>query len=210
MKLLGFFLFVFLNTWELYAQKIEYLQVIARPGDDVTSLLSLYQLNKYDCNLKSFYKINELSERQYLYANKVYFLPVRVFKYDDKSIRSTIGINNWDKAKRIQSYNVAMLKTKLRLTDYVSSKILWVPLNELDCKAAKATDKKNTPKTDKKTTTSVINRETPQTAVGNRIFPIFGKKTPAYSTSKQQIEGSGLLHCRRSWRTRPWCYWLAE
>ncbi len=198
MRLIVSSLFLLFYTWGIHAQKIEYLQVVARPGDDVGSLLSLYRLDKYDCNLNGFYKINELSKSQYLYANSVYFLPIRVFKYNGKSIRSTIGINNWDKAKRIQNYNVALLKAKLRLTDYASSKILWVPLHELDCQAPKNSlptrkelkKKSTTKESSAKSSTSIVNRETPQTAVGNRIFPIFGKKFQHIPLQSSKLKGS--------------------
>ncbi len=193
MRLIVISFFLLLSTFTLSAQKIEYLQVVARPGDDVESLLMLYKLDKHACNLTSFYKINELAKNQYLYANQVYFLPIRVFKYDGNSIRSTLGINNWDKAKRIQSYNETVLKSKLRLTDYVSSKILWVPLHELDCQAANVptkTELAEKPKEKEKPTTSVIDRVTPQTAKGNRVFPIFGKKFQHIPLESTKLKGS--------------------
>ncbi|MGB1241585.1 MAG: N-acetylmuramoyl-L-alanine amidase family protein [Chitinophagales bacterium] len=193
MRLIVISFFLLLSAATLSAQKIEYLQVVARPGDDVESLLVLYKLDKHACNLTSFYKINELAKTQYLYANQVYYLPIRVFKYNSKSIRSTLEINNWDKAKRIQGYNELVLKSKLRLTDYASSKILWVPLHELDCKATKVptrTKLTEKPKEKEKSTTSVINRETSQTAEGNRIFPIFGKKFQHIPLESTKLKGS--------------------
>lgn len=170
-------------TLGLNAQKVEYLHVVARPGDDVNSLLSLYQLDEHDCNLTSFYKINELDKGQYLYANQVYFLPIRVYKYNGTSIRSTIGIDNWEKAKRIQSFNDLMLKEKLRLTDYVASKILWVPVHELDCKAEAATE-------EKKSSILTNPNPTPDTAMGNRIFPIFGKEHQYIPLESTKLKGA--------------------
>ncbi|MGB0932091.1 MAG: N-acetylmuramoyl-L-alanine amidase family protein [Chitinophagales bacterium] len=174
--------FIFLYSWNIYAQKVEYLQVVARPGDDVVSLLSLYQLDKHACNITKFYEINELSNTQYLYANKVYFLPIRVFKYDGKSIRSTIDIDNWSKAKRIQEYNGEMLKVKLRLTDYASSKILWVANHELDCSTSLSS-------------TNNSNNILPKDKIvspspGNRIFPIFGKKYQYIPLESTELKGA--------------------
>lgn len=179
--------FFFSYSWNVHAQKVEYLKVVARPGDDAASLLSLYHLDKHACNLNNFYKINDLSNGQYLYANKVYLLPIRVYKYNDKSIRSTIGIDNWDKAKRIQDYNKGMLDVKLRLTDYLSSKILWVPNHELDCSTAS----NNTSPTDTDNTSiSVSKDKIIESGIGNRIFPIFGKKYQYIPLESTTLKGA--------------------
>ncbi|MEZ4886238.1 MAG: N-acetylmuramoyl-L-alanine amidase [Chitinophagales bacterium] len=180
MRLIIGFFFIILCSWRLQAQQgIEYLQVVARPGDDAASLMSLYQLDKYACNLTSFYKINELPNGRFLYANQVYLLPIRVFKYNGKSIRTTIGIDDWEKAVRVQNYNDEMLKQKLRLTDYIGSKILWVPVHELNCDAPA-----------EEIEPSVIDRVTPQTAEGNRIFPIFGKDYEYIPLESTKLKGA--------------------
>jgi N-acetylmuramoyl-L-alanine amidase len=56
-----------------------------------------------------------------------------IYKYNGKSIRSTVGITDYQQAVRIQKYNELMHQEGVRSTDYRDSKILWVPYHELSC-----------------------------------------------------------------------------
>lgn len=115
----------------------EYVNAIAQPGDGVYSLLSLYGLRDYPCNVELFYEINQLSSKKGLSAHKSYLLPVLVYTYNGKSIRSTLGIDDRPKAERIQAYNEQMLNTRLRQADYRDNRVLWVPYHELACPDAR-------------------------------------------------------------------------
>jgi len=109
----------------------EYHKVKARNGDGITILLQRYELHRDSRLRKAFLDLNSLKENQFLIHKKSYTLPVRLYNYDGKSIRSTIGDNDWDKAVRIQKYNEAIFSKGSRSTHYTESKILWVPLSEL-------------------------------------------------------------------------------
>lgn len=110
----------------------EYLKAVAKPGDGVISLLRTFQCYT-PCNLDHFYQINRLSRRRGLIADNIYQLPILVYQYNGRSIRSTIGIDDFPRAKRIQIYNENVHKAKLQSNDYRQSKILWVPYHFITC-----------------------------------------------------------------------------
>ena len=110
-----------------------YHSVSIKKGDGMWSLLRRYNLNHTECNIDQFYELNGLKKNSYLQAGKKYKLPVYIYNYDGKSIRSTIGIQDWDKAVRIKEYNDDLLARGLRRATYQSSKILWVPHHEISC-----------------------------------------------------------------------------
>src|SRR5688572_20946252 len=99
----------------------------AKASDGILALLNRYELEEYDCNHDKFLELNRLQKTDFLLAGKEYKLPVLVYAYNGKSIRSTIGIEDMEKAKRIANYNRVVLNRSLRKTDYESSKVLWVP-----------------------------------------------------------------------------------
>lgn len=111
-----------------------YYSVKAKSGDGVYSLLRRFKLDTGECNMEKFYEINELDEDAILHADREYKLPIFIYDYDGKSIRSTIGISDWDVAVNIKEYNQYLKDKKLRRTDYTSSKILWVPHSVINCK----------------------------------------------------------------------------
>ena len=140
-----------------YSNPIKYERhaVEAKNGDGVYSVLRRYSLVNDYCNIQEFYKINNLSKEAQLKTGKKYNIPVYIYKYDGKSIRSSIGIDDWTKAVRIKEYNEDLKNKGLRKTHYADSKILWVPHHELYCynESRNKTKKNNTieakPKTEK-------------------------------------------------------------
>ncbi|MEE9373207.1 MAG: N-acetylmuramoyl-L-alanine amidase [Saprospiraceae bacterium] len=111
-----------------------YHSVSLKKGDGMWSLLRRYNLNHSECNIDQFYELNGLEKNSYLNIGTKYKLPVYIYNYDGKSIRSTIGIQDWDKAVRIKEYNEYLISQGLRKHNYKESKILWVPHNEIQCK----------------------------------------------------------------------------
>ena len=132
MKYVHCILFLFVCT-VVFAFEPYYHSVKAQNGDGVYSLLRRYKLLDHSCNKTKFLELNNLDVKDYLKAGKTYFLPIKIFEYNGLSIRTTIGIDNWDQAVRIKEYNEKILKDNLRKTKYEDSKILWVPHHELDC-----------------------------------------------------------------------------
>ena len=110
-----------------------YHSVSIKKGDGMWSLLRRYNLNHSDCNIDQFYELNNLEKNSHLKVDKKYKIPVYIFEYDGKSIRSTIEQDDWDKAIRIKKYNDNLFRLGLRHQTYQKSKILWVPHHELSC-----------------------------------------------------------------------------
>ncbi len=129
----GIFCFM-LCASTLYGGDAPYFYSIeAKAGDGIIVLLNRYELDEYECNLGKFLELNQLKPNDYLMEGKAYKLPVLIYKYNGKSIRSTLGINDMETAKRIANYNRIVLNRNLRQNDYETSRILWVPYHELNC-----------------------------------------------------------------------------
>ena len=156
----------YLPTGFLLASDTDYYKVPALDGDGVYSLLRRYQLDRHSCNHSLFYQINNFKKGNGLIIGRYYKMPIRVYSYDGKSIRSTIGKNDWDLAKKIQQYNEDMLRDGRRRQSYQKSKKLWVPHHLLSC------DNADIPAAvDPAPVTNNLANE----AGGSRQFPIFGK-----------------------------------
>ena len=141
----------------------QYFKVAALPGDGSISMLRRYQLDKHSCNFEQFYKLNKITKKTTLVIGREYSLPILIYPFNGKSIRSTVGINDFDAALRIQKYNETMLAAQLRDQSFKKDKILWVPYHELHCaKADVAIPSPTTP-------------EPELVKTGKRVFPIFGK-----------------------------------
>lgn len=104
---------------------IKYLQIKAKKGQGVLSLMREFNLTPYSCSLDEFYKINGLKKSDGLIEGKSYFLPIIITKFDGKSIRSSLNIKDYDLAKSIENFNDINKET--RKGDFRKNKVLWVP-----------------------------------------------------------------------------------
>lgn len=109
-----------------------HLTVKALKGDGAYVLLERYQI-KSPCNLNYFYQINKLKPKQGLREGRTYYLPILVYAYNGKSIRSTTNINDRPWAENIQSFNDVMFQSGLKTGDYRKDKVLWIPYHTLKC-----------------------------------------------------------------------------
>lgn len=114
------------NNSELFTTKV-------KQGDNVEQLLSRYLLTANACNIELFCKINEVKNKHHIIPEREYKIPVRIVRYNGKSIRSTLGISDIETAKRIESYNDRIFTAGIRKTDFRKSRLLWVPLEEIEC-----------------------------------------------------------------------------
>ncbi len=103
-----------------------------RRGDGVLSLLKRYEVNT-DCGTSYFYQTNSLRKNQGLVLHKNYQLPILIFSYNGRSIRSTTGVSDYDWAVQVQQYNERMHQAGLKLGDYRQDQVLWVPCHYLNC-----------------------------------------------------------------------------
>jgi N-acetylmuramoyl-L-alanine amidase len=72
---------------------------------------------------------DKLNEDNTLLLGIDYSLPVCIFEYNGTSIRSTLGITNYARAKEIEFFNERMLAFGLQSKHFRYSKELWVPTN---------------------------------------------------------------------------------
>ena len=162
---------IFIN--DLQAQEKErFHKTVAQNGDGVYSLLRRYKLLDSPCNLERFYELNRLKRNANLAKGQSYFLPILIYEYNRKSIRSTIGIDDWDLAIRIQAYNQEMVKLTYRPQGYIDDSILWVPYHEMYCSEETKSETVEKPE-----------------SVKLRSFPIFGKKHEKVPLLNKSLEG---------------------
>lgn len=161
-----------------------YLTSIAESGENVVQLLERFGLHLYECNAKQFFEINKMAEDANLKTGKTYKLPVVIYDYNGKSIRSTTGVKNWQAAKRIEAYNRDALEQGLREDDFIRSRKLWVPWHELSCaegivdEAAPIRGKRPKP----------VPAE-PASGKDQRSFAIFGSKYAKTPLISQRLKG---------------------
>jgi N-acetylmuramoyl-L-alanine amidase len=117
----------------LVGKDMRYVEFKAKSGDATYLLFKKYELQASRCNLEHFKEINNLPGDMSLIIGKIYKLPVMVFEYNAVNIRTTIENNDFNLAKRIQTYNEEMLKKGLRDKDYREDNMLWVPYDYISC-----------------------------------------------------------------------------
>lgn len=163
----------------MIAEDLQYHQVKALPGDGIYSLLRRYELDKNSCNFDRFYELNTLKKNAALRAGQSYYLPILLYNFNGKTIRSSIGRNDWDLAIQIQEYNERMLEERLRDNSFKTDKVLWVPYHMLNCP-------------DVNLDIPAPVSEEPELAsepVGNRKFPIFGDKYAYTPLKSNKLKG---------------------
>ena len=116
-----------------FAQNPYYIKKSPLKGEGSYSFLRRYHLDDNACNMSKFLSLNNLKREDPLYFDRKYKLPILIYKYNGKSIRSTIGNNDYQLALQIKKYNETIQKEKLRKTHYTESNILWVPYGMFKC-----------------------------------------------------------------------------
>jgi len=132
--LLLLYLFLFLSAKPPEQKpKEEYISVKPKPGDGVLSLLRRYGLEKFSCDINKFYSLNNFDKTKNLRSDISYKLSMLVFKYDKKSIRSSLKIKELDRALAIQQLNDLLVKNKLKPKKFTDDLNLWAPYHEFYC-----------------------------------------------------------------------------
>lgn len=114
-----------------------FVEITAQPGDGVLAVLRTFGI-QVPCNTPEFYRINNLAPNKGLIAGRRYLLPIRVWRYDGKSIRTTLGNSDFDWAKKVQEYNEAQFAAGRKTADYRKDLQLWVPHHFTDCPGEEA------------------------------------------------------------------------
>ena len=106
----------------------DYLEVQAKSGDGLITLFSRFELEYSKENIELFKELNKQNNIS-LVLNKDYKLPIFVYDFNGKTIRSTIGNNNYEFALAIQKYNERLTSNSIKKEDFRIDKKLWVPVN---------------------------------------------------------------------------------
>jgi len=163
----------------------DYVTTVARPGDGPISLLRHYQCYT-PCNLDHFYTINRIRTGKGLLIDKTYKLPILIYSYNGKSIRSTIGIDDFPRAKRIQIYNETLHNAQLKTSDYREGKVLWVPYHFISCPDQRA----ETPVETVAQRPGNSGSSKSSKPIGMRgSYPIFGKKYAKVPLINNNLKG---------------------
>ena len=102
-------------------------------GEGALALLRRFDLEKYSCNISEFYRINQLKTGDPLNLNKEYKLPIKIYKYDNRSIRTTIKIFDLVKAIEVENYNKWLMTSKIKVNYFLNDKLLWIPHHIYNC-----------------------------------------------------------------------------
>lgn len=161
-----------------------YLTAVAQPKENVIQLLERYGLEAYECNARHFFALNKMSEEANLKGGKTYKLPLVVYPYNGKSIRTSTGLKDWKAAKRVEAYNRESLERGLRPDDFVRSRKVWVPWHEISCDDVILEAAVPTGKTRHKPVPAEL-----ATGKDKRHFPIFGPKYAKTPLISQRLKG---------------------
>ncbi len=116
-----------------FSQEPYFIEKKPNKGEGIYAFLRRYKLDNNSCHFNKFLELNEITKASELQIDKDYKLPIIIYQYNGKSIRSTINNNDYQLALKIQKYNEFLKTDKLRLTDYKKSNILWVRYGDLYC-----------------------------------------------------------------------------
>ncbi len=175
MRRILFLAFMLIISLDVFAIKAEYVKVKPKSGEGILSIFRRYMIIDSPCDMEKFYKINGLKKESKLFTDRFYKLPIYIYEYNGKSIRSTIGINNLKKAIRIKDYNKYLYSKGIKKGRFTQGeKILWVPYHELYC--------------DEIVDLKPIEPDA-KSKKGKRIFPIFGEKHQSTPLLSKKLEG---------------------
>lgn len=148
----------------------EYDFITAKPqnGDSIKELLERYDLEASEFNKDIFIKLNKekFSGGFTLLLGIDYYLPICKFKYNGTSIRTTLGIDNYARAKEIEFFNERMLAFGFQQKHFRYSKELWVPVEYI-----------------------LGFNESIKQAFTSEVYDIFGNNYKDLETIDKQLEG---------------------
>ncbi len=181
----AFFVFLFFLLVVAGAQPkvVGYVQATPEPGDGVLMLLRRYEVNT-PCNLEEFYRINQLKKDRGLNTSRSYLLPILVCTYNGKSIRTSLGNDDYDWAVRVQQYNDFLFKNHLRQSDFRNDKQLWVPYHFLNCEEELNDAEPEVPVAN----TPLVKVTTPPGLIRG-VYPVFGDKYSRVPLESRSLEG---------------------
>ncbi|MBL7814618.1 MAG: N-acetylmuramoyl-L-alanine amidase [Saprospiraceae bacterium] len=162
----------------------QFLIVKLERSMSIDELLRKYLLNEYDCNVQQFLKLNNISSRKSpLSKNGVYNLPVWVYDFNGKSIRSSVNITDLDVAKMIQSYNTDLLKNGNRKQTYQENNLLLVPYHALTCPKSRSKESSSPQEPE------FVEGSEKVRGIATKTYAIFGRKYQDVPIVDKKLKG---------------------
>ncbi|MCK5918044.1 MAG: N-acetylmuramoyl-L-alanine amidase [Cocleimonas sp.] len=166
-----------------FAVTSSWLSIKAKQGDQIASLLSRYHLQGSICNKNQFYQLNRLSASSRLQVGRTYKLPILRYRYNGRSIRSTLNSGHridWKKALQIKNFNKRLHQKGLRHASFINNRDLWVSYQDIGCTSKNYNHKQRQAAPRKK-----------QITKGKRknYFPLFGKKHAYVAPISKKLRG---------------------
>ena len=130
MKIVLFFIVLIFVLQNISAQEIEYVTTTAQKGDIIKTVFLRYNIPFNKQTIKRFKNLNrgKFVKNDGLIAHIDYALPILIYPYNGKSIRGSIGKNDYDFAKKIEQYNNNLFAQQVKPADFRIDKQIWVPV----------------------------------------------------------------------------------
>lgn len=119
---------LFLSSSLVHAQ--QYVETSLRAGEGMIELFRRYHLPNTSAMQQKFRALNNMSSASIMARDRRYRLPISRYRYNGKSIRSTLKIQSYLRAERIANYNHVLRREGVRTDDFTISLDLWVPFHE--------------------------------------------------------------------------------
>ena len=132
-RIISVTLVLFFTTSAHGAESLSHAVARVKKGENIEKLLKRHLLTPHICNIDAFCEINRVKRKNKILAGKVYKLPIVIMSYNGKNIRTSIGISDYDRAKKIEKLNTDLLKEGIRDKNYKDNNKLWVPTAEFEC-----------------------------------------------------------------------------
>ncbi|MFP4542864.1 MAG: N-acetylmuramoyl-L-alanine amidase [Candidatus Kapaibacterium sp.] len=129
MRKIIYIIILLASSLNLFSQG-DYLLIRPKAGDGIYTILKRYELPPGQSYITKFKELNagRFTRSGGIILSNHYYIPVRLYKYNGTSIRSTIGISDYNLAKSIQDWNLLLYKKGVKPGDYRVDKELWVPV----------------------------------------------------------------------------------
>lgn len=163
-----FILLLFFLASAVNAQNIDFLESELLPGEGAYSFLGRFGLPQTGEVVNRFQEINQMTSLTLL-KDRAYKLPVAVYQYNGKNIRTTINNADYDYAISIQQYNEKMVELGIKQADFRKDLVLWVP--------------------EFLGTIANIEPYTKEESNVKGIFPVFGKEFEKVEIKSHELKG---------------------
>ena len=132
-KVLVFVVLIFVFQ-KITAQEIEYVTATAQKNDRIKTIFSRYNIPINKQTIKRFKNLNrgKFVKNDGLIAHIEYTLPILIYPYNGKSIRTSIGNNDFENAKKVEQYNDNLFAQRVKPGDFRVDKQIWVPVYKFE------------------------------------------------------------------------------